>query len=80
MGYVTGKSNYAVLGTYIITTEEETVQFENPFDVQGSISGFRGNIGGSVQINRFRISLDYTFQGFNNLALSFNYNVIRAKN
>ena len=78
LGYVTGKSNYAVEGTYIITTEEETVQFENPFDVQGSISGFRGNIGGSVRLNRFRISLDYTFQGFNNVALGVNYNILRG--
>ncbi|MEM9077274.1 MAG: DUF6588 family protein [Bacteroidota bacterium] len=80
LGYVTGKSNYAVLGTYIITTQEETVQFENPFDVQGSISGFRGNLGASVRIDRFRISLDYTFQGFNNLAFGLNYHVLKPKN
>ena len=79
LGYVTGKSNYAVEGTYIITTQEETVQFENPFDVQGNISGLRGNFGGSVRMNRFKISLDYTLQGFNNVALGINYNVIPAK-
>ncbi|WP_422858447.1 DUF6588 family protein [Flagellimonas sp. S174] len=79
IGYITGKSNYALKGTYTITTQEETISFENPFDVQASISGLRGNLGGSVRMNRFKISLDYTFQGFNNLALGMHYNILKAK-
>ncbi len=79
LGYVTGKSNYALKGTYVISTQEETIRFENPFDVQASISGIRGNIGGSITLNRFKINLDYTFQGFNNVALGINYNLLKAK-
>lgn len=77
LGYVTGKSNYVLEGTYIIATEEETIQFENPFDVQSSISGLLGSVGGSVKLNRFKLNLDYTFQGFNNLAFGLHYNLLR---
>ncbi len=79
MGYVTGKSNYALKGIYTIETENETFNFENPFDVQGNISGRRVNLGGSVTLNRFKINLDYTFQGFNNVALGINYRLLRGK-
>ncbi|MEM6893623.1 MAG: DUF6588 family protein [Bacteroidota bacterium] len=79
LGYVTGKSNYALEGTYIIETQAETLRFENPFDVQGNISGFRGNLGGSVRLNRFKINLDYTFQGFNNLAFGLHYTLLKGK-
>jgi len=80
LGYVNGDSNYALLGTYTIVTEQEVLNFIDPFDVQGSISGLRGNLGGSVTLNRFKINLDYTFQGFNNLALGIHYNILKPKN
>ncbi len=79
LGYVTGRSNYVLEGTYIISTQEETIQFENPFDVQASISGLRGSLGTSVRLNRFKINLDYTFQGFNNLAFGLHYNLLKGK-
>ena len=79
LGYVNGDSNYALLGTYTIVTAQETLNFTDPFDVQGQISGLRGSLGGSVELNRFKINLDYTFQGFNNLALGIHYNIIRSK-
>lgn len=78
-GYVNGDSNYALLGNYVIETEQEVLQFTNPFDVQGRISGFKGNVGASVRWNRFKFNLDYTFQGFNNLALGLNYNLNKGK-
>ncbi|MEM1339901.1 MAG: DUF6588 family protein [Bacteroidota bacterium] len=77
LGYVTGRSNYLLEGTYIISTEEETIEFEDPFDVQANISGLRACLGASVALNRFIINLDYTFQGFNNLAFGLHYNLLR---
>ncbi len=79
LGYANGRSNYALLGTYSIVTEQETLNFVDPFDVQGEISGFRTSLGTTVRLNRFKINLDYTFQGFNNLALGINYNLLKAK-
>jgi len=75
IGYVTGKSEYDILGTYIITTQNETLTFEDPFDVQDSVSGLRVSAGAKVDINWFAINLDYTFQGFNNLSLGLNFNL-----
>ena len=78
-GYVNGDSNYALLGTYTIETEQEVLSFTDPFDVQGQISGLKGNFGASVRLNRFKFNVDYTFQGFNNLAFGLNYNLIKGK-
>ena len=79
LGYVNGDSNYTLLGNYTIVTEQEVLNFTDPFDVQGQISGFKGSLGVNTRLNRFRINLDYTFQGFNNIALGLNYNLIKAK-
>ncbi|MET1257990.1 DUF6588 family protein [Flagellimonas sp. DF-77] len=78
-GYVRGKSNYVLKGTYTIETETETLDFVDPFDVQGDISGLKGSLGASLRLSRFRINLDYTFQGFNNLAFGLHYNLVKPK-
>lgn len=79
LGYVNGDANYALLGNYTIVTEQEEFNFSDPFDVQGEISGLRTSIGTTVRLNRFKLNLDYTFQGFNNLAFGLNYNLLKAK-
>ncbi|WP_375323515.1 DUF6588 family protein [Flagellimonas sp. GZD32] len=73
IGYITGKSNYELKGTYVIETENNTLEFVDPFDVQTKISGLRGSLGGRVNINWFSINLDYTLQGYNNLSLGLNF-------
>ncbi len=78
LGYVNGDSNYALLGTYTIVTEQEVLNFIDPFDVQGQISGVKANLGTCIRLSRFKINLDYTFQGFNNLALGINYNLVKT--
>ena len=80
LGYVNGDSNYALLGTYTIVTEQEVLNFTDPFDVQGQISGIKANLGTSVRLKRFKVNLDYTFQGFNNLAFGINYKLLKARN
>jgi len=77
-GYVKGASNYALLGTYTIVTEQETLNFMDPFNVEGRISGLKANLGASLRLNRFTFNLDYTLQGFNNLAFGLNYSLLRA--
>ena len=79
LGYVNGDANYALLGNYTIVTEQEEFNFSDPFDVQGEISGLRTSIGTTVRLNRFKLNLDYTFQGFNNLAFGLNYNLLKSK-
>ncbi len=79
IGYVSGESNYAIKGTYVIETESDTLTFTDPFNAQSNISGFRANIGGRVNINRFSINLDYTLQGYNNISIGFNYNILKGR-
>jgi hypothetical protein len=75
LGYITGKSNYALLGTYEITAGGQVVSFTNPFDVQDDISGVRFGAGANVRMGWFSINLDYTFQGYNNLSLGLNFDI-----
>lgn len=75
LGYVSGKSEYALRGTYIVETDTETLVFRDPFDVQNSVSGWRFNAGAKVRMGWFSLNLGYTFQGFNNLSLGINFNV-----
>ncbi|MEM7380146.1 MAG: DUF6588 family protein [Bacteroidota bacterium] len=79
IGYVQGEAEYALKGTYIIQTENDTIIFQDPFDVQNSVSGWRLNLGASVRMGWFNLNLGYTFQGFNNLSLGLNFDVLNSK-
>ena len=79
VGYVTGRGEYKLLGSYIIETDTETLQFQDPFDVQNSVSGWRVNAGVKVEMGWFSLNLGYTFQGFNNLNLGLNFNLYNPK-
>lgn len=75
LGYITGNSNYALLGTYEITAGGQVVSFTNPFDVQADISGIRFGAGANVRMGWFSMNLDYTFQGYNNISLGLNFDI-----
>ncbi|WP_027391492.1 DUF6588 family protein [Aquimarina latercula] len=75
LGYVFGNSSTKLKGSYIIETETETLSFINPLDIKNNVRGLRANIGASVNVNWFRINLDYTLQGFNNLSLGLNFKI-----
>ncbi|MDO6472641.1 DUF6588 family protein [Maribacter sp. 1_MG-2023] len=76
IGFVKGKANYDLKGIYTIETQSRTISYQDPFNIKNEISGFKINIGGKVNIKRFSINLDYTFQGYNNLSLRLNYIVL----
>ncbi|ETN95244.1 hypothetical protein SAMN04487906_1251 [Zhouia amylolytica] len=75
VGYITGTSDVAMKGTYVIETQQQTRTFSDPFVIGNNVSGLRANIGGKASFGRFSINIDYTFQGYNNLSLGFNYNI-----
>lgn len=79
VGYVTGRSTYALKGVYSIQLQDQMLNFTDPFRVQNDITGIRANIGALVHINRFSVNLDYTFQGYNNFSLGFNYTILKGK-
>ena len=77
-GYITGKADYALKGSYVIETNSAPILFQDPFDVQNSVTGWRANLGVNVRMGWFGVNLGYTFQGFNNLSMGLNFNLQKA--
>ena len=73
-GYVTGKSDTRLLGTYELQTQTP-VTFTDPFDYQNDVSGLRANLGANLRLGWFGMNIAYTFQGYNNLSLGINFNI-----
>lgn len=78
-GYIVGHSNYDLKGNYTIETDIRTVTFNDPLSIRNTVEGIRFNIGGMVRMGWFSVNLDYTFQGYNNVALGLNFVVFKPK-
>lgn len=74
LGYITGKSNTDVLGTYRVTynaiSSEEIV---DPFSVNQEISGMRTTLGANLKLGFFGLNADYTIAEFNSASLGLNF-------
>ena len=74
LGYITGKSNTDILGTYTVQSgpfQSET--YTDPFSFESEVSGVTGNIGAKLKLGFFRLNVDYTLAEFNNLAVGINF-------
>lgn len=76
LGYVTGKTNLDLLGTYRVSnrvlTSDEIV---DPFSIEQDISGMRATVGANLKLGFFGINADYTLAEFDSasLGLSFSF-------
>jgi len=76
LGYVTGKTNLDLLGTYRVSnrvlTSDEIV---DPFSIEQDISGMRATVGTNLKLGFFGINADYTLAEFDSasLGLSFSF-------
>jgi len=74
VGYVTGNSETALLGTYEVSSGVLAGQtLVDPFSVENDTSGIRGTLGVKLKLGFFRINADYTFAEFNNATLGLNF-------
>ncbi len=73
LGYLTGKSETDILGTYIVEGGPFQTTYTDPFSVSADASGVVGNIGAKLKLGFFRISADYTLGEFNNLSFGLNF-------
>ncbi|SFS95477.1 hypothetical protein SAMN04487906_2318 [Zhouia amylolytica] len=74
VGYLTGKSNTDILGTYVV--EQGPLQSEtvvDPFSIAKSASGVKATLGTKLKISFFRINADYTFGEFDSFNLGINF-------
>ncbi len=74
VGYIKGKSNSDLLGTYrvsngIITSND----IVNPFSVSSRISGVRGTVGTKLKLGFFRLNAEYHLADFNSFSVGINF-------
>lgn len=74
LGYLTGKSDTDLLGTYIVRQgpfQSETIT--DPFSVSKKASGARATLGTRLKLGFFRFNADYTFAQFNSFNVGINF-------
>jgi hypothetical protein len=74
LGYMTGKSNTDILGTYRVQSGPfQSQTYTDPFSFKSEVSGVTANIGAKLKLGFFRLNVDYTLAEFNNLAVGINF-------
>lgn len=79
LGYLTGKSDFNVLGDYQVNAGipllEQTNQFYDPFSVQNKVAGVRGTLGAILRLGFFGIHADYNFGEFDNASVGLHFGI-----
>lgn len=74
IGYLSGKSQTDLLGTYVVTDgllySESIV---DPFSIEENINGIRTTLGANVKLGFFSLNVDYAFAEFNSASLGLNF-------
>lgn len=77
LGYVSGTSDFNVLGNYRVKDGvpllEATNEFSDPFSVNNKVSGVRGTIGANVRLGFFGLHADYNIGEFNNASVGMHF-------
>ena len=74
VGYITGKSETDVLGTYRVTRgpfSSET--YVDPFSITKKVNGVTANVGTKLKLGFFRLNVDYTIAEFSTLTAGINF-------
>ncbi len=73
LGYITGKAETDILGTYIVEEGPFQTTYIDPFSVDEDASGIIGNVGAKLKLGLFRFNVDYSLGEFNNLSVGLNF-------
>jgi hypothetical protein len=73
VGYLSGKADTDVLGTYVVQSGPFQQTYTDPFTFSHKTSGVVGNIGTKLKLGFFRIHADYSLGEFNNLSFGVNF-------
>lgn len=74
VGYIKGKSESDVLGTYIVTSGPFVSQtYTDPFSVSSEVSAVRGTIGTKLKLGFFRLNAEYHLSEFNAFSVGINF-------
>lgn len=73
LGYLTGKSETDVLGTYVVTSGPFQTTYTDPFSISENASGVLANVGAKLKLGFFRLNADYTLGEFDRLTVGLNF-------
>jgi hypothetical protein len=73
LGYMTGKSNVDLLGTYQVQSGPFQQTYTDPFSIAKDVNGIRANLGAKLKLGFFRLHADYTLADFNSLSVGINF-------
>ena len=73
VGYISGKSDIDLLGTYTVTTGPFQTTYTDPFSVSKKASGLTANLGTKIKLGFFRLNADYNFSEFSTFTFGINF-------
>ena len=73
LGYMSGKMDTDVLGTYNVQSGPFQNTYTDPFSLSKKASGVVANIGTKLKLGFFRLHADYSIAEFNNLSVGVNF-------
>ncbi|KAB7531432.1 hypothetical protein F8C76_08055 [Flagellimonas olearia] len=73
LGYITGKSDTDVLGTYQVQSGPFQTTYEDPFKISNKVSGVVANVGTKLKLGFFRLNADYNIGEFNTFTFGVNF-------
>ncbi len=74
LGYIKGKSESDLLGTYIVNNGTIFAQpIVDPFSVSSEVSAVRGTLGTKLKLGFFRLNAEYHLSDFNAFSVGINF-------
>lgn len=74
IGYILGKSETDILGTYEVATISGTpIVYNDPFSISNDVNGVTANIGTKIKLGFFRINVDYNIAEFSTVTAGINF-------
>ncbi|MDC6366733.1 MULTISPECIES: DUF6588 family protein [Flavobacteriaceae] len=73
IGYITGKSDIDLLGTYEVTSGPVQATYTDPFTVATDASGVSANLGTKIKLGFFRLNAEYNISEFNTFTFGMHF-------
>lgn len=79
LGFVTGTSDFNVLGTYRVRAGiplfETTNEFNDPFSIKTKVSGVRGTVGAKLKLGFFGLHADYNIAEYSSASVGIDFGI-----
>ena len=73
IGYITGKSDTDILGTYRVQSGPFQTTYTDPFSISNSVNGVTANLGFKLKLGFFRLNGEYNIAEFSTATLGINF-------